>query len=365
MADQKALAFLLRAIDKVNGSAEWFAFRKREPQSADLSQADLSQKNLKNYDFSRLNLSGAKLFNSDLSGADFTEANLSYADLQRANLANGFLTRANLAGTNLQGANLVDTNLEGASLQGTRLGGAYIVGAQLADALFDKVDLRGATLKFSNLSQTRLVSANVEEADLTQVQITEEMIPRLRHFETVIIRGEKEKPRKITPAGDDYSNLFLETDCYKILGVQPNASLEEIHAAYRTRVKEYHPDKVNNLGEKLKQVAQREFDRIQQAYKSLTQHRSRPALDLDLTSLSRKGASGPDSSKLTIADYLSLLEKDPNNDRLHYNLGLRYFERGLVQLAIQEYQRALEINPDNQSAAHNLKVAKLLQSLAS
>ena len=74
---------------------------------------------------------------------------------------------------------------------------------------------------------------------------------------------------------ESHDDLFAEEDCYKILDISNDASLEEIEKAYRRKAKEYHPDRVHNLGEKLRIVAQREFERIQHAYKSLSRQLSR------------------------------------------------------------------------------------------
>ncbi len=37
-------------------------------------------------------------------------------------------------------------------------------------------------------------------------------------------------------------NYALEVDADDVLGVSPGATLQEIHDAYRTRVKKHHPD---------------------------------------------------------------------------------------------------------------------------
>ncbi|MBF0388869.1 MAG: DnaJ domain-containing protein [Desulfamplus sp.] len=56
---------------------------------------------------------------------------------------------------------------------------------------------------------------------------------------------------------------------YQILGVEPNATKEDIHAAYRAAVKQYHPDKVAHLGKELQELANRKFIEIQGAYNKL------------------------------------------------------------------------------------------------
>jgi DnaJ like chaperone protein len=55
-------------------------------------------------------------------------------------------------------------------------------------------------------------------------------------------------------------------DPYQILGIDSSASKEEIQAAYKARMHEYHPDKVAHLGEELQKVAHRKAVEIQQAY---------------------------------------------------------------------------------------------------
>ncbi len=56
---------------------------------------------------------------------------------------------------------------------------------------------------------------------------------------------------------------------YYILGVSTKASKEEIQAAYRKAVKQYHPDRVAHLGEDLQQLANKKFIEIKDAYNLL------------------------------------------------------------------------------------------------
>ena len=59
-------------------------------------------------------------------------------------------------------------------------------------------------------------------------------------------------------------------DPYTVLGVGQNASLNEIKKAYRQLAAKYHPDKVFNMGEDIKQLAENRFKEIQEAYHDLT-----------------------------------------------------------------------------------------------
>ena len=58
-------------------------------------------------------------------------------------------------------------------------------------------------------------------------------------------------------------------DAYEVLGVTRSASSDAIKAAYRTRMKEYHPDKVAHLGEELQNLALEKSRDIQRAYRQL------------------------------------------------------------------------------------------------
>jgi DnaJ-domain-containing protein 1 len=53
---------------------------------------------------------------------------------------------------------------------------------------------------------------------------------------------------------------------YSILDIPQNATIEQIKAAYRVKLKEYHPDKVAHLGEELKQLATKKTLQINAAY---------------------------------------------------------------------------------------------------
>jgi DnaJ like chaperone protein len=58
-------------------------------------------------------------------------------------------------------------------------------------------------------------------------------------------------------------------DPYAVLGVARGASGEEIVRAYRAQMKLYHPDRVADLGEELRDVAHRKALEIQRAYEEV------------------------------------------------------------------------------------------------
>ena len=84
---------------------------------------------------------------------------------------------------------------------------------------------------------------------------------------------------RLTPAGrihvyqraSDKSSPYPkdENDPYVVLQVSPAATVEEIKSAFRTRMQEYHPDRVAHLGVHLRRLAEEEAKRINDAYAKL------------------------------------------------------------------------------------------------
>lgn len=62
-------------------------------------------------------------------------------------------------------------------------------------------------------------------------------------------------------------------DPYSILGVSPGASDDDIKKAYRKKMTQNHPDKVDGLSEEIRQLAERQTKRIQSAYEMILQCR--------------------------------------------------------------------------------------------
>ncbi len=60
---------------------------------------------------------------------------------------------------------------------------------------------------------------------------------------------------------------------YTILEVPPSASDEAVRDAYRQMLKKYHPDKLEHLGEGVKQAATSKFIKVQKAYENIKKER--------------------------------------------------------------------------------------------
>jgi DnaJ-domain-containing protein 1 len=75
----------------------------------------------------------------------------------------------------------------------------------------------------------------------------------------------EEKKREESQTREDTSTMNAGI-AYSILDIPQNATIEQIKAAYRVKLKEYHPDKVAHLGEELKQLAAKKTLQINNAY---------------------------------------------------------------------------------------------------
>lgn len=58
-------------------------------------------------------------------------------------------------------------------------------------------------------------------------------------------------------------------DPYEVLGISREADMDEIKKAYRKLANQYHPDKLNHLGEEFRALAEERFKDIQQAYQTI------------------------------------------------------------------------------------------------
>lgn len=54
-------------------------------------------------------------------------------------------------------------------------------------------------------------------------------------------------------------------DAYKVLGISPTATDDEVKAAYRKMALKHHPDRVATLGEDIRKAAEKKFQDINDA----------------------------------------------------------------------------------------------------
>ncbi len=92
-----------------------------------------------------------------------------------------------------------------------------------------------------------------------------------RAIQRLIRRASQAPPRA---RGADSRPSQTPFDPYQVLGVTRGASENEIKKAYYKALAEYHPDKVEHLGEELRKLAAEKTRGINQAYQEIKHSRS-------------------------------------------------------------------------------------------
>ena len=67
---------------------------------------------------------------------------------------------------------------------------------------------------------------------------------------------------------------FTLNDAYSILEINSNSDIDSIKTAYKTKIKEYHPDKVQTMGKEIQEIANRKTKEINDAYNLIKKHRN-------------------------------------------------------------------------------------------
>jgi hypothetical protein len=130
----------------------------------DLTEFDLSGRNLRGVDLKDATLTRAVLAKADLTGAKLQRANLTDTDISRARLDRADLSKATLEEADLTFAHMTYCKLDSASLRYALLTRANLVGANLANT-----DLGGAQLSRAILTRANLKGAQVTYRQLAAV----------------------------------------------------------------------------------------------------------------------------------------------------------------------------------------------------
>ena len=179
-----------------------------------------------------------------------------------------------------------------------------------------------------------------------------------------------------------------QRDYYQVLSVSREATLLEIETALERKQQEYDPEKLEGLGERLLQLAQRETDLIRTAYEVLKDSQKRQRYDRQLDyQTKRSNRSSQENSvsnqamrqRAEVANNRAIevwesgkhdeaielwnkaIQKGLHLAELYNNLGSAYHYCGEPKLAIECLHNAIEIEPDLMEAYS--KLAETYQSL--
>ena len=142
------------------------------------------------------------------------------------------------------------------------------------------------------------------------------------------------------------------SDPYKVLGISPNASDDEVKTVYRELARKYHPD--SYVGNPLSDLAAEKMKEINEAYDTVMSMR-RGGQNASYQS----GSAGQSSQFWDIRRLINagriteaeeLLDGVPRQIRdgeWHFLKGSIQYSRGWMEQAYENFARAVEINPNN------------------
>ena len=152
------------------------------------------------------------------------------------------------------------------------------------------------------------------------------------------------------------------TDPYKVLGISPNATDEQVKAAYRELAKKYHPD--NYANNPLSDLAEEKMQEINQAYDAIVAQRRAGGQSggysvgayaqgaSQFADIRRMINSGRLAEAQELLDGVAAASRDAE---WYFLKGSIDYSRGWLDDALQSFQKACQMNPQNSeySAAYN------------
>ncbi len=149
-------------------------------------------------------------------------------------------------------------------------------------------------------------------------------------------------------------------DPYKILGISPNATDEEVKTAYRNLVKKYHPDRYTDS--KLKEEANEKLTTINAAYEEIQRIRQGRGSNTNASgsTYSYNASAGSPQyavvrAKIQMGDLFgaeSILDSMSERDaEWHYWKGIVLLRKGWYDGARQHFATARNMDPSNRDYA--------------
>ena len=152
------------------------------------------------------------------------------------------------------------------------------------------------------------------------------------------------------------------TDPYRVLGVEPTASDDEIKRAYRELARKYHPDNYQN--NPLADLAEEKMKEINEAYDQITKQRaggggynaSNAGYQRQQSSYQQQSYSGGSvyqqaRQAINLGDLgraEQLLRTAPaQNGEWHFLMGSIAYRKGWLDEAMQHYQMDCRMDPTN------------------
>ena len=145
-------------------------------------------------------------------------------------------------------------------------------------------------------------------------------------------------------------------DPYNTLGVEPNASDEEIKKAYRELVKKYHPDNFQN--NPLSDLAEEKMKEVNEAYDAIIRIRTEGGYRSSASAQNgNRGGSSTDPNFAQVRNLINQWNLDEagrllqntrvRNAEWHFLMGSIAYQRGWMEDARQYFWTACNMEPNN------------------
>lgn len=162
-------------------------------------------------------------------------------------------------------------------------------------------------------------------------------------------------------------------DPYKVLGIDPETSDDDIKRAYREMARKYHPD--NYAGSPLADLAETRMKEINEAYDLVMESRSNGgSASAGVSSRQNSGYTAGGSSagssgfakvrdainkgNLSLAEEL-LQRSAARNAEWHFLMGTVYFRKGWYDEARSAYTQACNLDPNNAEYRNALNMVNM------
>ena len=161
-------------------------------------------------------------------------------------------------------------------------------------------------------------------------------------------------------------------DPYSVLGLQPNASEEEVKKAYRDLARKYHPDNYQN--NPLADLAEEKMKEINEAYDQITKHRASAggAYQQQTSGAYQQqwagNSNGGYAAYARVRDLINtgdlraaerlLFEVPSRNGEWYFLSGSIAYRKGWLDEALQNYTRAVQMEPGNPEYRQALAVVQ-------
>ncbi|WP_291134361.1 pentapeptide repeat-containing protein [Flavobacterium sp. UBA7663] len=164
-----------------NGFSEWNQFREQSDVNLDLSELDLSKKDLRYYNFSKCNLNKVNFRKSHLGNTNFTYSSLRHTIFKNSYLRNGNFNNSDLRYSDFRATIIIDCNFDNclfnfSDFSGTKIKKSSFISANIRESYFCNAKLDDVKLIKAHFERSLFRDAIVSNSELSLVKLNDSKI---------------------------------------------------------------------------------------------------------------------------------------------------------------------------------------------